>query len=70
MLQIQNGQDKLEIWCIVPPLRACGMRPEIAARLILERRGDPRAFDLTSEQAQQVIRELQAALRLQSEPAA
>lgn len=66
MLQLRDGQDTLEIWCIVPPLRACGMRPELAARLILERRGDPRAFDLTTAQAEQIIRELQAALRLQS----
>lgn len=66
MLQLRDGQDTLEIWCIVPALRAAGGRPEIAARLILERRGTPIAFDLDKENVEKVIRELQAALRLQS----
>lgn len=67
MLRLQDGQDALEIWCIVPTLRAIGGRPEIAARVILERRRASIAFDLDRAAVEKVIRELQAALRLQSE---
>lgn len=66
VLRLQDGLDALEIWCILPTLCAIGGRPEIASRLILERRGVTIAYDLDRASTEKVIRELQAALRLNS----
>ena len=58
MISFKDHGDILEVWTITPPLPAVARRPEIAARIVLERRGAPVAFDLTREQVAQVIAEL------------